>query len=258
MRCRSFTDWDRGLHLAHHGIKGQNWGVRRGPPYPIEQKTMKKGTKLAAVSLSPSKMTEETKDKRWQYTYNPEDKWDSKVYKGPFSVYKARFDDRIPIYEHKYETTKDLRMPTSKERMDAFKDLYNKRLIKGKELKNFKKMMDVCGVELVSGNGKINWKKLMTDSDFKQGYEVFMHMMHQVDKYKSTKAYAQFMTAKYDAMVDDNNQGIYNDAHDPVIVFSKQCLKEIGDVKIVAVDEVVKNYKEVQAELSKQGKHIKL
>ena len=25
----SFTDWDSGIHLAHHGIKGQKWGVRR-------------------------------------------------------------------------------------------------------------------------------------------------------------------------------------------------------------------------------------
>ena len=24
------------VYLAHHGVKGQNWGVRRGPPYPLD------------------------------------------------------------------------------------------------------------------------------------------------------------------------------------------------------------------------------
>lgn len=24
-------------YLEHHGIKGQEWGVRRGPPYPIQR-----------------------------------------------------------------------------------------------------------------------------------------------------------------------------------------------------------------------------
>ena len=23
-------------YLAHHGVKGQQWGLRNGPPYPIE------------------------------------------------------------------------------------------------------------------------------------------------------------------------------------------------------------------------------
>ena len=29
MYTASFTDWESGLHLTHHGIKGQKWGVRR-------------------------------------------------------------------------------------------------------------------------------------------------------------------------------------------------------------------------------------
>ena len=28
--------------LYHHGIKGQQWDVRNGPPYPIDHKIMKK------------------------------------------------------------------------------------------------------------------------------------------------------------------------------------------------------------------------
>ena len=40
---RKNTDEKDGLtyggSLSHHGIKGQNWGVRNGPPYPLDQKT---------------------------------------------------------------------------------------------------------------------------------------------------------------------------------------------------------------------------
>lgn len=31
-----FTDWNKGLYLAHHGIRGQKWGVKNGPPYPLK------------------------------------------------------------------------------------------------------------------------------------------------------------------------------------------------------------------------------
>ncbi len=26
--------------LYHHGIKGQEWGVKNGPPYPLDKKNM--------------------------------------------------------------------------------------------------------------------------------------------------------------------------------------------------------------------------
>lgn len=43
-------------YLMHHGIKGQEWGVQNGPPYPLDEKTkaiayrggyLKDGTKVA-------------------------------------------------------------------------------------------------------------------------------------------------------------------------------------------------------------------
>lgn len=35
MEVRRIPNWDE---LYHHGIKGQEWGVRNGPPYPLDQK----------------------------------------------------------------------------------------------------------------------------------------------------------------------------------------------------------------------------
>ena len=41
-----------GGSLMHHGIKGQSWGVRNGPPYPLDQKTHNKVVKEAGKSPS--------------------------------------------------------------------------------------------------------------------------------------------------------------------------------------------------------------
>lgn len=52
--------------LAHHGIKGQKWGVRNGPPYPLDKSSesgkIKKETK--GLIISSNKFTE--------YALNPE------------------------------------------------------------------------------------------------------------------------------------------------------------------------------------------
>jgi hypothetical protein len=67
------------LFLKHHGILGQKWGVKNGPPYPLtggnydnrnalelkesrrvkrkrhEDRTIEKGTKLVTLSVDPNR-----------------------------------------------------------------------------------------------------------------------------------------------------------------------------------------------------------
>lgn len=56
--------------LAHHGIKGQKWGVKNGPPYPLSRKTKSVGNdkdqsikrKLSAVQRLSNEL-----DNEWTY-----------------------------------------------------------------------------------------------------------------------------------------------------------------------------------------------
>lgn len=238
--------------LCHHGVKGQRWGVRNGPPYPIEDKTLRKGQRLSSVSF----YTDSKKYKsngRMMYTYNPDDEWDSAVYKGPFAYYKMKTGMNW-VYEHQYEVAQDLRMPTSKERLDEFISLYATDKVKvTRDLKNVKAALERSDVDTSKANG-VDLGNLQTESDYKAAYEIFNHAMENVSKFASTRKYMNIMSKKYDAMVDDNNQGIYNDVHDPIIIFrADTALKEIGNARILDIDEMVDNYNKVAKARGNKG-----
>lgn len=249
--------------LYHHGVKGQQWGVRNGPPYPIEDKVLKKGSVIRSVSANVIDPEQKLKSNRWIYTYNPKDSWDSKVYTGPFSTYTAMVKGAYFIAEHEYKTTKDLKMPTRKERIDVFKDVYddkkyNKKMVR--ELSGIQKRLKAH--EIGSDKARnVNLKKLTTDDDYEAAYEVFNHAMEAMYRFKSTSEYAKRISEKYDAMVDDNNVNIYNNVHDPVIIFkTENLISTTGNmpVRMLTNYDITENTNYVRDELAKQGKNLLL
>lgn len=250
-------------YITHHGIKGQQWGVRNGPPYPIEDKVLKKGTRLNSISARYFDSEQYRNNGKWMYTYNPDDKHDRDVYRGPFSKYLVIYRGAQFVTEHKYETIEDLKMPNKKERIDAFKKIYdrNRNDVIG-EMKQIQKML----VEYQIGDEKeqkewknINLDDLKTSDDFRIAYDIFNHAMEASYAYKSTREYVKYMERNYDAMVDDNNQGTYNDAHDPIIIFrANQVLKTVQDESFLTNKDILDATARVREELEKKGKSIKL
>lgn len=257
-------DGKKDSELRHHGIEGQQWGVRRGPPYPIQSKTMRKGEHLRSVEYQYGDADKYKKSGRAMYTYNANDEWDNNVYKGPFSKYNIVYNGARFIAEHEYELVKDLKMPTKEERIDEFKDIYKSDKYGETARKEIQSALTTL-IETKYGTEEeqrafreLDLNNIKTEEEWETAYKVFnaLTASKESNKYKTTSEYMKRMSSKYDAMVDDNDQGQYNAAHDPVIIFrADEALKTVS-TKFLTVDDILKSYDYVYDELAKQGVQV--
>lgn len=109
--------------LYHHGIKGQQWGVKHGPPYPIKKDNhvtqIKAGTKLNRITRY-----DERKSKGYAYvTFNKED---NERYKGFFagSLNANPWKKKTKVYQVEMEAKKDLTAPDADTRRRLFHEMY--------------------------------------------------------------------------------------------------------------------------------------
>lgn len=109
--------------LYHHGIKGQQWGVSHGPPYPVNKDNhvtrIKAGTKITRISRY-----DESKSKGHAYvTYNNLDK---ERYKGFFagSLNANPWKKKTKVYQVEMEAKKDLVAPDNETKRKFFKEMY--------------------------------------------------------------------------------------------------------------------------------------
>lgn len=195
------------------------------------------------------------------YTYESENEHDAKVYKGPFSIYLMMRGQRF-IQEYKYTVVDDLAMPKKEDRVNEFKKLCEDKKYSKDTINLLKEMQKHCidanigGSEMVKKFKSVDLDNIKTDSDWDAAYKIFNHAMEAALKYKSTKEYIRRMSEKYDAMVDDNNKDIYNNAQNPIIIFNAaKVLQSVGQTD-VSTDEIDKNYTEIKKELEKEGRKV--
>ena len=47
----NIPEYSIGGILCHHGIEGQRWGQRNGPPYPLDKKRSKEITRIHKAKM---------------------------------------------------------------------------------------------------------------------------------------------------------------------------------------------------------------
>lgn len=224
---------------------------------------LKAGTRLNSVTGKYFDADKYKDNGKWIYTYRDDDSWDNKVYKGPFAKYLVMYRGARFIAEHKYETVKDLKMATEKDRIEEFKNLNKKDLIKDLELvRNQLIYYNIGNKQEQQEFRDFDPNNIKSEDDWRIAYAIFSHAMESSYYYKSTKEYSEKMQSKYDAMVDDNNRGVYCNTHDPIIIFrANEALKKISDKpasSLLKVQDILDNYNEVVNELAKEGMKVKL
>ena len=258
-------DSDKSLFtLFHHGIKGQKWGKRNGPPYPLDEEDYSVAEKKAASS-SPQKDADKiekgTKFQRISTKAESTPKGDR-----AYLSYTERDNDYYTehmtdfrggvknMYKVSYEAVKDIYVPKHERQVDEFLNLYRDKKVMvvdeiSEELsrRQTTSLLDAkpeyisLGKDYIHNTYKQLYKEEIDKFDKNNqlrdlGYQYFMMAYSNTPKIRA-EYQKRLKDQGYNAIVDDNDVR-YNDMfkgkpEKSVIVFDpKDNLKISGSTKL--------------------------
>lgn len=217
-----------------------------------EDLLLKAGSRINHVSSSKKIKLHNEK----LYGYDANDEWDKTVYRGAYSKYLQYRSGKGEIFDHTFETTKDLLIPSRKKKVEAFIDIYkNNKVGVATELEQIYQSMKYAGIATEKYGYKTGkeFYEMKSEKDFNKAYDVFIRTLDYGKQSKSGMAFVDSLISKgYTAMIDDNNAVIYNKANNPLIVFdSKKSLKEVGKARKMSYKEINDNVEKIR---NKTGK----
>ena len=199
---------------------------------------------VAAIGTSVIPVKRSDNEKKL-FVYREDDPHDKDVYEGAFTKFIKYRDSTNQIFKRKFENIDDLVSPSAQRRAELFVETYRENPKLYSELLNrtdaYAQARKAQGVKyspsLESFIGKAIFDKNTSDIDLKRyGYGLFNMGNEWNDSLTAkgnNKYYKKLKKSGYNALIDDNNAGIYNDAHEPLIVLNaKNYLKNIGSERL--------------------------